>query len=41
MTHDFQIFGPDVPQSGDALRRIGEVIAARVRGRGKKEMISC
>jgi len=41
MTHDFQIFGRDVPQSADALRRIGEVIAARVRGREKKEMTSC
>ncbi len=41
MTHDFQILGPDVPQSGDALRRIGEVIEARVRGREKKETILC
>lgn len=41
MTHDFQIFGRDVPQSADALRRIGEVIAARVRGCEKKETISC
>ena len=44
MTHDFQIFGRDVPQSVDALRRIGEVIAARVRGgqkREKKEMTWC
>jgi len=29
MNHNFQIFGPDVPQSTEALRRIGEVIAAR------------
>jgi acetyl esterase/lipase len=36
MTHDFQIFGHEVPQSADALRRFGEVIAARVRGREKK-----
>ncbi len=44
MTHDFQIFGRDVPQSADALQRIGEVIAARVRGRQakeKNEMTSC
>jgi acetyl esterase/lipase len=41
MTHDFQTFGRDVPQSADALRRIGEVIAARVRGREKNETISC
>ena len=40
MTHDFQIFGRDVSQSADALRRIGEVIATRVRGR-EKEMTSC
>jgi acetyl esterase/lipase len=33
MTHDFQMFGPDAPQSAEALRRIGEVIDARVRGR--------
>jgi monoterpene epsilon-lactone hydrolase len=31
MNHDFQIFGPDVPQSAEALDRIGEVIAFRVR----------
>ena len=41
MTHDFQIFGQDVPQSADALRRIGEVIAARVRARERTETISC
>ncbi len=33
MNHDFQMFGPDAPQSAEALRRIGEVIDARVRGR--------
>jgi monoterpene epsilon-lactone hydrolase len=31
MNHDFQIFGPDVPQSADALRRLGEVIDSRLR----------
>ena len=31
MNHDFQIFGPDVPQSAEAFRRIREVIAHRVR----------
>jgi hypothetical protein len=30
-----------VPQSADALRRMGEVIEARVRGREKKQMTSC
>ncbi len=35
MNHVFQIFGPDVPQSAEALERIGEVIDFRVR-RGKK-----
>lgn len=41
MNHDFQIFGHEAWQSADALRRIGEVIDARVRGREKKETISC
>ena len=36
MNHDFQIFGPDASQSADALRRFGEVINARGRGREKK-----
>jgi monoterpene epsilon-lactone hydrolase len=31
MNHDFQMFGPDVPQSAEALERISEVIAFRVR----------
>lgn len=30
MNHDFQAFGYDVPQSREALRRIGEVIAKRL-----------
>lgn len=33
MNHDFQMFGPDAQQSAEALRRIGEVIDARVGGR--------
>ncbi len=33
MNHVFQMFGPDVPQSAEALRRIGEVIDSRVRRR--------
>jgi acetyl esterase/lipase len=33
MNHDFQIFGPDVPQSAEALRRLGEVVEVRTRGR--------
>jgi acetyl esterase/lipase len=31
MTHVFQMFGLDAPQSADALRRIGQVIDVRVR----------
>jgi monoterpene epsilon-lactone hydrolase len=31
MPHVFQVFGPDAPQSAEALRRIGEVVDARVR----------
>jgi epsilon-lactone hydrolase len=34
MNHVFQMFGPDVLQSAEALRRIGEVVDLRVR-RGK------
>ncbi len=30
MNHDFQAFGDDVPQSAEAINRIGEVIASRV-----------
>ena len=30
MNHDFQMFGPDAPQSAEALRRIGQVIEARL-----------
>lgn len=33
MNHDFQMFGSDAPQSAEALRRIGEVIDRRARGR--------
>jgi len=40
MNHVFQMFGPDVPQSAEALRRIGEVIDVRVRGEKKKEPVS-
>jgi len=32
MTHDFQMFGFDAPQSAEALRKIGQVIDVRVRG---------
>jgi len=38
MTHDFQLFGLDSPPSADALRRIGQVIEARLRGLKKVEM---
>jgi acetyl esterase/lipase len=46
MPHDFQMFGPDAPQSTEALGRIGEVIDVRVRdlrvrAREKKEALSC
>lgn len=30
MNHDFQAFGYDVPQSAEAIQRIGQVIAARI-----------
>ena len=41
MTHDFQIFGPDSPQSAEALKRIGQVIDLRVRGATKREVMNC
>src|SRR5208337_2913567 len=34
MTHDFQAFGSDVPQSVEALQRVGQLIAERVPTRG-------
>jgi epsilon-lactone hydrolase len=37
MNHDFQIFGPDAPQSAEALLRIGEVIDARIKARNQME----
>ena len=40
MNHDFQIFAPDAPQSAAALRRIGEVIDARIGSRNQMETIS-
>jgi acetyl esterase/lipase len=30
MNHDFQAFGEDVPQSAEAIQRIGEVVASRI-----------
>jgi epsilon-lactone hydrolase len=33
MNHVFQVFGPDSPQSAEALQRIGEVIDVKVRGK--------
>ena len=40
MNHDFQMFGKHVPQSAEALRRLGEVIDARVReGRKAKAVL--
>jgi UPF0288 family protein (methanogenesis marker protein 3) len=35
-----ELFGPDAPQSAEALRRLGEVIDARVRGQEKTEAVS-
>jgi acetyl esterase/lipase len=40
MNHVFQMFGPDVTQSAEALRRIGEVVEARVQGEKRKEAVS-
>jgi cholesterol oxidase len=40
MNQDFQLFGPDAPQSAEALRRLGEVIDTRVPGRKKTEAVS-
>ena len=31
MNHDFQMFGPYMPQSAEALRRLGQVVDSRVR----------
>jgi epsilon-lactone hydrolase len=39
MNHDFQMFGLDLPQSAEALRRLGEVIDLRVRGQKKMETL--
>ncbi|MGA3089296.1 MAG: alpha/beta hydrolase [Terriglobales bacterium] len=39
MNHDFQIFGLDSPQSAAALRRIAQVIDARVRGQNVTETV--
>lgn len=40
MNHDFQIFGTKVPQSAEALGRIGEVIDSRLRGQLRTEAVS-
>jgi acetyl esterase/lipase len=40
MNHDFQIFGPDAPQSAEALRRIGAVIDERIKARNQIETIN-
>jgi acetyl esterase/lipase len=40
MNHDFQIFGLDAPQSAEALRRVGEVIDARIRARSQMGTIN-
>jgi epsilon-lactone hydrolase len=40
MNHVFQIFGPEVPQSAEALRRLGEVFDIRIRDRRKAQAFS-
>jgi len=39
MTHVFQMFGPDSPQSAEALRKIGQVIDVKVRSQRKMETV--
>jgi epsilon-lactone hydrolase len=39
MTHVFQMFGLDSPQSAEALRRIGQVIDATVLGQKNREAV--
>lgn len=41
MTHDFQMFGADSPQSAQALQRIGQVVEGRVRGQKNVEAVGC
>jgi acetyl esterase/lipase len=36
MNHDFQALGEDVPQSAEAIRRIGEVVASRLRQKNEQ-----
>jgi acetyl esterase/lipase len=40
MNHVFQMFGPYVPQSGEALRRLGEVVQVRTQSRERAEAVS-
>jgi len=40
MNHVFQMFGPDAPQSAEALRRIGETVDAQVRRDRRTESVS-
>ena len=40
MNHDFQIFGSDAPQSSAALRKIGDVINARLAASPATEVVS-
>ena len=40
MTHDFQMFGLDSPQSAQALRRVGGIIDVKVRGQNSAEMVT-
>ena len=41
MNHNFPVFGPDAPQSVQALRRIGEVVEQRVRRGRNAKTIAC
>jgi monoterpene epsilon-lactone hydrolase len=40
MTHNFPVFGPDAPQSAEALKRIAEVISSRV-SRSTGQPVAC
>jgi epsilon-lactone hydrolase len=41
MTHVFQMFGTEAPQSTEALRRIGEVIGSRLQGQNSQKSLIC
>jgi hypothetical protein len=39
MPHVFQVFGPDAPQSAEALDRIRDVISLHVRGKKVNDLV--